>query len=128
LKFLRMWINSKLIISILQNNKLKKNLLRSKEVSEDEYKSFDSLPYEKRALAEEHLIETLKAFSPFIVSYPSPIEQYPDDANIYGTRGAYMVTTQDGTVFFHLKRAAIQYASDISKVSWEIARSEGFLD
>ncbi len=123
-----MWINSKIVISVLHDKKLKKNLLRSKDVTEDDYKSFDSLSSDKRELAEYNLIETLKAFSPFIISFPSPIEQYPDDANIYGTRGAYMVTTQDGISFFNLKRAAIKHASDISKVSWEIARSEGLLD
>ena len=52
---------------------------------------------------------------------PPPFEQLPDDAWIYGTKGVYIVSNQDGSVLFTRKIDAVRYANNISSVSWEIA-------
>ena len=122
-----MWLTSKTVRAVLRDKKLRKYLLSDRDISEAEYLSFDLLDEEKRDVASENVINVLDAFAPLILIYSSPVEHLPDDAAIYGTRGVYMLITQDGREFFSRKRDAIRLAESISKVSWEIAEQEGLI-
>jgi hypothetical protein len=123
-----MSINSKTVRAVLRNRKLRKSLLHDNGLNEDDYKNYDLLDEEKRDIAFDSLINALEAYAPFQECYPSPVEQFPDDVWVYGTRGIYMVRTQEGINFYTTKRAALQYASALSKVSWKLAREMGYLD
>jgi hypothetical protein len=121
-----MSITTKNVLAILRDSKMRDNLLRDEDLTEQDYKSFDSLDQEKMDIASDNVVSTLESYAPFQISYPSPIDQYPDDAQVYGTRGFYMVRTQDDTYFFTTKRAALRFAESSSKVSWKIAREMGY--
>ena len=95
-----MILNSELVGAILRDHTLKRYLLSENGISEADYRRFDKLGDEKKDIASENILNTLMAFAPFMIFYPSPIEQYPDDVQVYGTRGAYLVTTtRCGRVF-----------------------------
>jgi hypothetical protein len=123
------WLTSKTTRAIIRDPKLRKQLLsRRNGLSEIDYTSFDLLVSERRDLVSDQIIETLEAWAPFQLCYPSPIEQYPHDVKIFGTRGIYMVRTQEGETFFSNRRSAIRFADSLSKVSWQLAEAEGLLD
>ncbi len=122
-----MWLTSKTVRAVLRDRKLRKHLLSNRDLSETDYLSFDTLDEDKRDVASENVINVLKAFAPLILIYSSPVEQFPNDAEVYGTRGVYMVITQDGEELFSRKKDAIRSAESISKVSWEIAEQEGLI-
>lgn len=123
-----MWLTSKTVRAVLRNRKMRRCLLPDEELTEEDYRNYDLLDEEKRDSASENVINALEAYAPFQVFYPSPVEQYPDDAAIFGARGVYMVRTQDGIDFYSTKRAAVQFASSLSRVSWKVAKEMGFLD
>jgi hypothetical protein len=123
-----MWLSSKTVRAVLRDRKLRRHLLRDKELSEADYKTYDSLDQEKRDAVSENVINVLEAYAPFQIAYPSPVDEYPDDAQVYGTKGLYMVRTGDSIEFFSTKRSAVQIASTRSRVSWKIAREMGYLD
>ncbi len=103
-------------------------MLRDKELSEDEYKSYDHLDQDKQDIAAENVINALEAYAPLQVYFPSPVDQYPDDAKVFGVRGAYMVCIEGNREFFSTKRAAMQLANYVSRVSWKVAKEMGYLD
>ena len=76
----------------------------------------------------ENVNETLQAYGRFQLRYPSPVEQLPEDAWIYGTTGVYVVANQDGYVVFTRKVNAVRYADQMSSVSWQVASSEGWIN
>ena len=121
-----MSFTTKNVLTILRDRKLRDALLDDEDLTEQDYKSFDYLDQEKRDIAWENIVNALELYAPFQISYPSPIDQYPDDARVYGTRGFYMVWTQDDTYFFTTKRSALRFAESSSKVSWKIAREMGY--
>ena len=118
-----MWLTSRTIKALLRDRGLRKNLLIDKGLSEEDYLSFDTLDEDRRETISENIINLLKSDA-LILVFSSPVEQFPDAATVYGTRGAYMVVTQDGTEFFSRKKDAIKYAESINKVLWEIAPQE----
>ena len=122
-----MWLTSKTVRAALRDKKLRTHLLSYSDLSEAEYLSFDSLDEEKRDVASEDIENVLKAFAPLILIYSSPVEHMPNDAEVYGTRGVYMVISQDIEEIFTRKKDAIRFAESISKVSWEIAEQEGLV-
>jgi hypothetical protein len=121
-----MWLTSKTVRAVLKDRKLKKILLSDKSLTEEDYLSFDTLDDHRRDTVSENVIDALTTAA-FVFAYPSPVEQFPDDATVYGTRGVYMVITQDDTEFFSRKKDAIRFAESISTVSWEIASQEGLI-
>ncbi len=122
-----MWLTSIIVRAVLLNKNLREHLLKDSSFSESDYISFDSLDEEKQDYISENIINVLEAFAPFILIYSGPLQEHPDDARIYGTRGAYMVRTQEGRDFFSRKNEAINFAQSISKVSWDIAKQAGFI-
>ena len=100
-----MGITAKHVRAVLRNEKLKELLLLpSKELTIEDYENYDNLNEEK--------LDT------------SPVEHLPDDAVIYGTKGFYFCTNQDGRVYFSNKKEVLKYASEMSKTSWDDARAE----
>jgi hypothetical protein len=123
------WLTSKTTRAVIRDSKLRKHLLcRRTGLSEDDFKSFDLLESERRDLVSDQIVEVLDAWAPFRLCYPSPIEQYPHGVEIFGTRGIYIVRTQEGLSFFSNRRSAIRFATSLSTVSWQLAESEGLLD
>jgi hypothetical protein len=123
-----MWLTSKTVQAVLRDRKLRRCLLRDKELSEAEYRSYDLLSQDKQDIAAENVINALEAYAPVQVVFPSPVDQYPDDAKVSGTRGAYMVCIQGDREFFSTKRAAMQLAKEVSRESWKVAKEMGYLD
>jgi hypothetical protein len=123
-----MWLTSKTVQAVLRDRKLRRCLLRDKELSEAEYRSYDHLDQEKQDIAAENVINALEAYAPVQVFFPSPVDQYPDDAKVFGARGVYMVCIEGNRKFFSTKRAAMQLATSVSRVSWAIAKEMGYLD
>ena len=122
------WITSKLVRALLRDKTLRGHLLRHKELSLAEYENFDQLDEAKSDTTSEVIIGVLEGWAPFMLSFSSPVEEWPDDGQIYGTRGIYMFKNEDGLEFFSSKRAAMEYAGGISKVSWQVAEAEGYFD
>ena len=122
-----MWLTSKTVRAVLRDRKLRKHLLSNSDLSETDYLSFDSLDEDKRDIASENVIDVLEAFAPLTLIYSSPFEHLPNDAEVYGTRGIYMVITQEDREFFSKKTDAIRSAEAASKVSWEISEQEGLV-
>jgi hypothetical protein len=119
---------SKHINAVLRDTKLRAWLLKSTSIPLEIYSSFDQQSPEMQDEIIENIDEILQAYAPFQARYSSPVEQLPDDVLIYGTRGIYVVCTQDGFVLFTKKVEAVRYVNEISKVSWEVARNEGLID
>ncbi len=124
----KVMFESKHINAVLRDTELRALLLNSASVPLENYLSFDQQSPEMQDEINENIDEILQAYAPFQARYSSPIEELPDDAWIYGTRGIYVVCTQDGCVLFTKKVEAVRYANEISKVSWEVARNEGLID
>lgn len=123
-----MGITAKHVRAVLRNEKLKELLLLpSKELTLEDYKNYDNLNEEKLDIANENIIDAMEGYAPFSAYYPSPVEHLPDDAVIYGTKGFYFCTNQDGRVYFSNKKEALRYASEMSKTSWDDARAEGLV-
>jgi len=123
-----MWLTSKTVQAVLRDRKLRRCLLRDKELSEAEYRAYDLLTQDKQDIAAENVINASEAYAPVQVVFPSPVDQYPDDATISGTRGVYMVCIQEDREFFSTKRAAMQRANEVSRESWKVAKEMGYLD
>ena len=123
-----MHLTSKHVKALLRDKKLQKLLLGNDVLTLKEYEDYENLSIEKRDIAFENIVGILEAFSPFNRLYSSPVEQLPDDAVVYGTKGIYVLMNQDGTIFFGNKKNALKYAGDISKTSWGVAKSSGLLD
>lgn len=121
-----MSLSSKHVKALLRDEALKNKLLSNQELSLQDYEHFDHLSFDKMDIASEEVINTLEAYAPFNVIYASPVEGLPNDAVIYGAKGVYMVTNQDGCVFFTRKRDALNYAGGISAVSWVVAKAQGY--
>ena len=109
------------IRAILRDAGLRKVLLSNKSVPLEKYHKYDQQTLEVQDEIVETIDNVLQAFAPFQLYYSSPVEQLPDDAWIYGTKGVYVVNNQDGNVLFTRKIDAIRYANKLSKVSWETA-------
>ena len=118
---------SKHIKALLKDNELSFRLLENNELTIEDYKNYDKLSGEKLDTANDEIFDVLQGYAPFQRCYPSPIDQLPDDASIYGTRGVYLVITQDDSVVFSVKREALKYANQISYHSFSIAKAEGYL-
>jgi hypothetical protein len=121
-------LNSKLLQAFLRDVRLRKELLLYGDLPEADYKYYDLLVQETRDIAWGDVVDVLEGCAPFQITYPSPVDQYPDDAKVYGTKGVYMVKTQEGIEFFSTKRAALELANSVSKVSWKVAKEMGYVD
>jgi hypothetical protein len=119
---------SKHINAVLRDAMLLELLLNCASIPLEKYIGFDQQNPEMQDEIIENIDGILQAYAPFQMQYASPVEQLPDDAWIYGTKGVYVVCTQDSCVLFTRKVEAVRYANEISKVSWEIARDEGLTD
>lgn len=118
---------SKHIKALLKDKELSFHLLKNNELTIEDYKNYDNLSGDKLDIANDEIFEVLQGYAPFQCCYPSPVEQFPDDASIYGSKGVYLVRTQDDWLVFSTKREAIKFATDISKHSFSIAEAQGFL-
>ena len=121
-------LSNKQVRSLLRDEKILEVLMADEDFSLDDYENYESLSQEKIDIVFENIKNTLNFCGPFQAYYPSPVEQYPDDAKIFGTRGLYFLETQDELLIYKNKRDALRYANDISKDSWKIARDEGLVD
>ena len=113
---------SKHIRAVLRDAGLRKKLLGNKAILLEQYNQFEQQSPEMQDEIVENIDDVLQAYAPVQLYYPSPFEQLPHDAWIYGTKGIYVVSNQDGSVLFTRKVDAVRYANNISSVSWEIAR------
>jgi len=116
-----MSLSNKNVQAILRNNKIRQELLSSTTLSLEDYANFENLNDEKADEAYENIMNCMQAFATVILHYPSPVEQYPDDAVLYGVRGFYFVETQDDITYFSSKKEAVKFADDISSNSWDLA-------
>ena len=116
------------IRAVMQDAVLRKLLIKNGSLTLEKYINFDQQCPETQDEIVENIDETLQAHAPFQLHYSSPVEQLPDDAWIYGTKGVYVVRNQDGCILFTRKAAAVRYADEMSKVSWIIARDEGLVE
>jgi len=123
-----MSISNNNVRAILRNNKIRQELLSSTSLSLEDYSNFENLNDEKADEAYDNIMDCMRAFATEIIHYPSPVEQYPDDAVLYGVRGFYCVESQDGIYYFSSKKEAIKFAEDISSSSWNLAKEEGWID
>ena len=121
-----MYLKSRHVKALLRDKKLKELLLCNDEFTVKEYEDFDNLSIEKSDIVVENIVDILEAFAPFNRHYSSPVEQFPDDAVIYGTKGIYVLINQAGTVFFSNKKDVLKYAGDLSNASWDVAKSSGW--
>jgi len=119
---------SKHIKAVLRDAALRKALLNHGSITLEKYIDFDQQGPELKDEIIENINETLQAYGPFQLHYPSPVEQLPEDAWIYGTTGVYVVANQDGYVVFTRKVNAVRYADQMSSVSGQIASSEGWIN
>jgi len=108
------------IKAVLRDENLRKLLLAENLFPLKSYIDFHEQPSEIQEQIQESLDNVLQAFAPFQMIYPSPVEQLPDDAWIYGAKGVYVVSTQDGSVVFSRKVDAMRYANERSAVSREV--------
>jgi hypothetical protein len=111
------------IKAILRDHTLRKELFEEKTIPLEAYLKFDQQTPEMRDEIIENIDGVLQAYAPVQCYYPSPYENFPDDAWIYGTKGVYVVSNQDGDVLFTRKIDAFKYANGISAVSWDIVKS-----
>ena len=116
------------IKAVLRDPELREELIESGSLPLEKYNFFDQQDPSTQDEIIENIDEIMQVRAPFQVRYPSPCEHLPDDAWIYGTKGAYVVSNQNGFVLFTRKADAVRYADEISKVSWEIALSEGLVE
>ena len=123
-----MSLSNKNVQAILRNKKIKQELLNSTTVSLEDYANFENLNDEKADEAYENIMNCMQAFATVILHYPSPVQQYPDDAVLYGVRGFYYVETQDDITYFSSKKEAIKFADDISSNSWDLAEELGLTE
>ena len=110
------------IRAILRDAALRKKLLVNKAIPLEKYDQFDKQSPELQDEIVENIDGVLQAYAPVQLYYRSPFEQLPDDAWIYGTKGVYVVSNQDGRALFTRKIDAVRYANNMSSVSWETAR------
>lgn len=123
-----MSLSNKNVQAILRNKKIKQELLNSTTVSLEDYANFENLNDEKADEAYENIMNCMQAFATVILHYTSPVEQYPDDAVLYGVRGFYYVETQDNITYFSSKKEATKFADDISSNSWDLAEELGLTE
>ena len=116
------------IKAVLRDPGLREELIESGSIPLEKYNFFDQQDLNTQNEIIENIDEIMQASAPFQALHPSPCEHLPDDAWIYGTKGVYVVRTQDGCVLFTRKADAVRYADEISKVSWEIAINEGWVE
>jgi hypothetical protein len=117
---------SKHIKALLNDKELRFHLLKNNELTIEDYKNYDNLNDDKLDIANDEIFGVLAGYAPFQLYYTSPVEQFPDDAKIYGTKGVYLVMTQDDSVVFSRKNEALKFANDISKNSYSIAEAAGY--
>jgi hypothetical protein len=110
------------IRAILRDPTLRKELLKDKNIPLEAYIKFDQQTEEMRDEIIENIDGVLQAFAPVQICYPSPYDNLPDDAWIYGAKGVYVVSNQDGNILFTRKIDAFKYANEISAVSSDIAK------
>ena len=113
---------SKHIKAVLRDAALRNKLLSNKAIPLEKYNQFDQQSPEMQDEIVKNIYDVLQAYAPVQSYYASPFEQFPHDAWIYGTKGVYVVSNQNGSVLFTRKIDAVRYAKNISSVSWEIAR------
>ena len=124
-----MTLNIKHIKATLRNKHLKKYLLKNKNLTIQDYLNYDVSNEEKQDEIYQEILGVMRAFAPEMINYGTPIEEYPDDALFFGTRGFYIVETPDLNIeFFTNRNEALKYAKAISKNSWEVAKQSGWLD
>lgn len=123
-----MSLSNKNVQAILRNKKIRQELLSSTTLSLEDYANFENLNDEKIDEAYENIMNCMQAFATVILHYPSPVEQYPDDAVLYGVRGFYYVETQDVLKYFSSKKEALKFADDISSYSWGLADDLGLTE
>lgn len=123
-----MSLSNKNVQAILRNKKIRQELLSSTMLSLEDYANFENLNDEKADEAYENIKNCMEAFATVILHYPSPVEQYPDDAVLYGVRGFYYVETQDVIKYFSSKKEALKFADDISSYSWDLADDLGLTE
>jgi hypothetical protein len=123
-----MSFSNKNVQAILRNKKIRQELLASSSISLEDYTNFENLSQEKADEAYENIMNCIQAFATVVLHYTSPVEQYPDDAVLYGVRGFYYVELQDDIKYFSSKKDALRYADSISLNSWNLAESCGLVD
>lgn len=123
-----MSLSNKNVKAILRNKKIKKELLNLTTLSLEDYANFENLNDEKKDEAYENIMNCMQAFATLILHYPSPVEQYPDDAVLYGVRGFYYVELEDDIKYFSSKKEAVKFADEISSNSWDLAEELGLTE
>jgi hypothetical protein len=123
-----MSLSNKNLQAILRNKKIRQELLASTTLSLEDYADFENLNEEKADEAYENIMNCLKAFATVTLHYPSPVEQYPDDAVLYGVRGFYFVELEDDIKYFSSKKEAIKFADSVSSNSWDLAEQLGLIE
>jgi hypothetical protein len=123
-----MSLSNKNVQAILRNKKIRQELLASTTLSLEDFANFEKLNDEKADEAYENIMNCMQAFATVILHYQSPVEQYPDDAVLYGVRGFYYVETQDVIKYFSSKKEALKFADDISFNSWNLADELGLTE
>lgn len=123
-----MSLSNKNVKAILRNKKIKQELLKSTTLSLEDYANFENLNDEKKDEAYENIMNCMEAFATLILHYPSPVEQYPDDAVLYGVSGFYYVKLEDDIKYFSSKKEAVKFADEISSNSWNLAEKMGLTE
>jgi len=121
-------LSNQQVRSLLRDEKILKVLMAAEDFSLDDYENYESLSQDKKDIVFENIKNTLEFCGSFQARYPSPVEQYPDDASISGVRGLYILTSWDDVRVYKNKRDALIYAGDLSKESWKIMRDDGLVD
>lgn len=107
---------------ITSDAEMKKLIHKFKALKSLDINNYESLSDERKEEISETVFELMTIGAPTRLIYPPCDEQFPNDCEVYGVRGFYIVFYPNDRIVekFTSKTTAMQVASEVSKMFHEL--------
>ncbi len=107
---------------ITSDAEMKKLIRKFKALKSHDISNYESLSEERREEISETVFELMTIGAPTRLIYPPCDEQFPNDCEVYGVRGFYIVYYPNDQIVekFANKRMAMKEANKVNKMFHEI--------
>ncbi len=107
---------------IISDAEMQKLIRKFKAPKLSDINNYESLSDEGKEEISEALFELMSIGAPTRLNYPPCDEQFPNDCELYGVRGFYIVFYPNDRIVekFTNKKTALQEASKVSKMFHEL--------